>query len=57
MSSFAFRQEFLASFEAASRDIFKEDWIKIDEEEPSDGRYFIAVDLAGFINVFQKWSE
>jgi predicted phage terminase large subunit-like protein len=51
MSSFAFRQEFLASFEAASRDIFKEDWIKIDEEEPSDGRYFVTVDLAGFINV------
>lgn len=51
MSSFAFRQEFLASFEAASRDIFKEDWILVDDEEPRDGRYFIAVDLAGFINV------
>ena len=51
MSSFAFRQEFMSSFEAASRDIFKEEWIKIDEEEPSDGRYFITVDLAGFINV------
>ena len=51
MSSFAFRQEFLASFEAASRDLFKEDWIQIDEEEPDEGRYFIAVDLAGFINV------
>jgi len=51
MSSFAFRQEFEASFEAASRDLFKETWIKIDDEEPDDGRYFIAVDLAGFINV------
>ena len=51
MSSFAFRQEFLASFEAASRDIFKEDWITIDEEEPDSGRFFMAVDLAGFINV------
>ena len=51
MSSFAFRQEFMASFEAASRDIFKEDWIIIDEDEPSEGRYFITVDLAGFINV------
>ena len=51
MSSFAFRQEFLASFEAASRDLFKEDWIEIDDNEPDDGRYFIAVDLAGFINV------
>jgi predicted phage terminase large subunit-like protein len=51
MSSFAFRQEFLASFEAASRDIFKEDWILIDDEEPEDGNYFITVDLAGFIKV------
>lgn len=51
MSSFAFRQEFMASFEAASRDIFKEDWIVIDEEEPDEGRFFITVDLAGFINV------
>jgi predicted phage terminase large subunit-like protein len=51
MSSFAFRQEFMASFEAASGGIFKEEWIKIDDEEPTDGRYFIAVDLAGFENV------
>ena len=51
MSSFAFRQEFLASFEAASRDVFKEDWIHIENEEPDNGNYFIAVDLAGFIKV------
>lgn len=51
MSSFAFRQEFLASFEAASGGIFKEEWIKYDDEEPNEGRYFIAVDLAGFENV------
>jgi predicted phage terminase large subunit-like protein len=51
MSSFAFRQEFMSSFEAASRDLFKPEWVEFDEEEPKDGRYFIAVDLAGFINV------
>ena len=51
MSSFAFRTEFMASFEAASGGIFKEEWIKVDEEEPKDGRYFVAVDLAGFENV------
>jgi len=51
MSSFAFRTEFMASFEAASGGIFKEEWIKIDEEEPKDGRFFVAVDLAGFENV------
>ena len=51
MSSFAFRTEFMASFEAASGGIFKEEWIKIDDTEPADGRYFVAVDLAGFENV------
>ena len=51
MSSFAFRTEFMASFEAASGGIFKEEWIKYDEDEPDNGRYFIAVDLAGFENV------
>jgi predicted phage terminase large subunit-like protein len=51
MSSFAFRQEFMSSFEAASRDIFKPEWIVYEDEEPKDGRFFIAVDLAGFINV------
>lgn len=51
MSSFAFRQEFMSSFEAASRDIFKPEWVVYEEDEPKDGRFFIAVDLAGFINV------
>lgn len=51
MSSFAFRTEFLASFEAASGGIFREEWIKVDEEEPDHGRYYVAVDLAGFENV------
>lgn len=50
MSSFSFRQEFEASFEAASRDVFKPDWISYEPEEPKDGSYFIAVDLAGFLD-------
>ncbi len=41
----------MASFEAASGGIFKEEWIKVDDEEPDSGRYFVAVDLAGFENV------
>jgi predicted phage terminase large subunit-like protein len=49
MSSFAFRQEFEASFEAASRDVFKPEWIRY-EEEPEDGSYFVAIDLAGFLD-------
>jgi predicted phage terminase large subunit-like protein len=51
MSSFAFRQEFMASFEAASGGVFKEEWIKYSEEEPKEGRYYVAVDLAGFEDV------
>ena len=51
MSSYAFRQEFMASFEALGSEIFKEDWIQFSAEEPDDGDYFIAVDLAGFADV------
>lgn len=48
MSSFAFRQEFMASFEAHGGELFKEEWIKMDEEEPEEGEYYVAIDLAGF---------
>ena len=48
MSSFAFRQEFMASFEALGGELFKEDWVKFSEDEPDVGEYYIAVDLAGF---------
>ena len=51
MSSYAFRQEFLASFEAMGSEIFKEDWLQFSDDEPDDGDYYIAVDLAGFANV------
>lgn len=50
MSTYAFRQEFMASFEALGSEIFKEDWVKFDEEEPEIGDYYIAVDVAGFID-------
>jgi predicted phage terminase large subunit-like protein len=48
MSSHAFRQEFLASFEAKGSNLFKEEWVKFGDEAPDEGRYYIAVDLAGF---------
>jgi len=48
MSSFAFRQEFMASFEAQGGNLFKDEWIKFDEEEPKEGDFYIACDLAGF---------
>jgi len=48
MSSYAFRQEFMASFEARGSELFKEDWLQFAEEDKEDGDYYIAVDLAGF---------
>lgn len=51
MSSYAFRQEFMASFEAMGSEIFREDWVQFSNEEPDDGDYYIAVDLAGFADV------
>jgi predicted phage terminase large subunit-like protein len=57
MSSFAFRQEFEASFEAAASDIFKPDWWHIEETEPEDGEWHITVDLAGFEDVSKEQSN
>lgn len=51
MSSYAFRQEFMASFEALGSEIFKEDWVQFSNEEPDQGDFYIAVDLAGFADV------
>ena len=50
MSSYAFRQEFMASFEARGSEMFKEDWVKFGES-PEHGDYYIAIDLAGFEEV------
>jgi predicted phage terminase large subunit-like protein len=50
MSSYAFRQEFMASFEARGSEMFKEDWVKFSES-PEYGDYYIAIDLAGFEEV------
>ena len=54
MSSYAFRQEFMASFEAMGSEIFKEEWIKVGNEEPEFGSYYIAIDMAGFEEVGKK---
>ncbi len=53
LSSFAFKQEYMASFDNAGSDVFKEDWIRYGEE-PSHGSYFIAIDLAGFEEVAKQ---
>lgn len=48
MSSFSFRQEFMASFESLGSEVFRDDWIKYNEEEPAAGDYYVSVDLGGF---------
>jgi phage terminase large subunit-like protein len=50
LSSFAFKQEYLSSFDTAGSDIFKEEWFKL-AAEPDFGSYYVAVDLAGFEEV------
>jgi phage terminase large subunit-like protein len=50
LSSFAFKQEYLSSFDNAGADLFKEDWFKL-AKEPQYGQYVIAIDLAGFEEV------
>lgn len=52
LSSFAFKQEYLASFDNSGTNVFKEEWLKYGEE-PKQGQYscYIAVDLAGFEGV------
>ena len=53
MSVYAFRQEFMASFEARGSEMFKEEWVKYGTA-PENGDYYIAVDLAGFEEVGTK---
>ena len=56
MSTFAFNQEFMASFAAQASLMFKSEWIKYGES-PEEGSYFIAIDLAGFSEVGTKQSK
>jgi hypothetical protein len=53
LSSFSFKQEYMASFSNAGSDIFKEEWLKYGEA-PEHGSYFVAVDLAGFEEVAKQ---
>lgn len=56
MSSFSFRQEFLASFEAQDSMLFKEEWLKFSETE-IEGDYYISIDLAGFADVTKSTTK
>lgn len=50
LSSWAFKVEFESSFDTSGSGIFKEEWIKYGDE-PEEGSYYIAFDLAGFSDV------
>lgn len=47
LSSFAFKQEYLSSFDTAGTDTFKEEWFKTGKK-PDNGSYVLAGDIAGF---------
>ena len=55
LSSFAFGQEYLSSFNNAGSGLFKEEWVKFGEE-PNNGSWYIAIDLAGFEEVSKNAS-
>jgi phage terminase large subunit-like protein len=50
LSSFAFKQEYLSSFDTSGADVFKQEWFKLGDE-PQYGSYVVAIDLAGFEEV------
>jgi hypothetical protein len=50
LSSFSFKQEYEASFDNAGTDVFKQAWLQYGPE-PTQGSYYIAIDLAGFENI------
>jgi predicted phage terminase large subunit-like protein len=50
LSTFAFKQEFEASFDNAGSDLFKPTWWK-EGPSPKNGDYVVAIDLAGFSEV------
>ena len=50
LSSFAFKQEYLSSFDTSGADVFKPEWFKTSDE-PTYGSYVVAIDLAGFEEV------
>jgi predicted phage terminase large subunit-like protein len=51
MSTVAFQQEYMASFETMGENIFKESWLKYSDTPPKQGTTFVAVDPAGFEEV------
>lgn len=51
LSSQQYAQEYEADFSTYGQTVFKEEWLKYSDVEPSQGDYYIAVDPAGFESV------
>jgi hypothetical protein len=56
MSTFAFKQEYQASFDNSGTDVFKEEWLKYGTA-PKQYSTYISIDLAGFEAVSKKNSR
>ena len=57
MSTFSFKQEYMASFDNSGTDTFKEEWLKYGTAPKGEYSTYIAVDLAGFEAVSKKNSS
>ena len=57
MSTFAFKSEYMASFDNSGTDTFKEEWLKYGTAPKGEYSTYIAVDLAGFEAVSKKNSS
>lgn len=57
MSSFAFKTEYMASFDNSGTNMFREEWLKYGVAPTSDYSTYIAVDCAGFEAVAKKNSK
>lgn len=54
MSTFSFKQEYMASFDNSGTDTFKEEWLKYGTAPKGEYSVYISVDLAGFEAVSKK---
>lgn len=54
MSTYAFKQEFEASFASQGSEIFDPEWVDLYNDKPVAGQWFIAIDLAGFEEMGKK---
>lgn len=54
LSTFAFKSEYMASFDNSGTDTFKEEWLKYGTAPKGEYSVYISVDLAGFEAVSKK---